>query len=274
MYKFSLGLCLLLLVFSSCKKNEPFTNAADGPIIDDSRSVLLKDIEAQNLPAPYFHFEYDAFHYVKKISFASQFFIYDVEYQNKRVKKMINEPNQDSLVYKYNNNDQVSSIYEFSGANGKLLFKYQFIYNTTGQLIQSFWYRYSQGVEADLIKRADLTYYVDGNLAFLYLYYAATPGTLALTSKEEFLDYDNKMNVDDITLLKDFFDSYLFLPQVRLQKNNPGRVNITSDVNEYQIANSYQYRNDLPLVKFSLVNQTKGGNGQGPIKVETDFTYY
>jgi hypothetical protein len=275
MYKLSLGLAFTLLIIIGCNKNVDLTRSSlPLPGINDARTILLKDIDAENLPAPYFHFEYDSMHYVKKISFASQLFVYHVEYENGRVKKMINEPNQNSLIYRYNDSNQVSAINEFSGATGKLAFKYQFAYNSAGQLVQFFSYKYSETGEADLIKRADLAYYADANLATLNLYYAQASGLLQWASKEEFFDYDKKPNVDDIILLKDFFSSYLFLPQVKLQINNPVRVNVTSDVNEYQISNSYEYQNNLPLVKFSLVNQTKGGNGQGPIQVSTHYSYY
>ncbi|MGZ3851414.1 MAG: hypothetical protein ACXVLT_01940 [Flavisolibacter sp.] len=274
MNKVSFGFALLTLLFISCNKTDQ--SPGDAPAkatTDDTRSVLLRDIEAENVPAPYFHFEYDSLHYAKKISFASELFVYDVEYENKRVKRMINEPDGNSLIYSYNTNDQVSAINEYS-LTGNLLFKYQFSYNAANQLVQAFWYKYSMSGRADLIKRADLTYYADDNLSTLNLYYPTASGELAWSSREEFFDYDNKTNVDDILLLKDFFGSYLFLPQVKLQKNNPTRERITSDVNNYETQNSFDYRNDLPIVKYSLVNQTKGGNGQGPIQVETHYNYY
>jgi hypothetical protein len=275
MYKLPGALALTLLIFIGCKKNDDLTrNSLPLPVVNDARTVLLKDIDAENLPAPYFHFEYDSLHYVKKISVASQLFVYDVEYENGRVKKMVNEPDQNLLLYTYNDKAQVSKIDEFSGTSGKLAFRYEFVYNPEGQLIQSFSYRFSGTGQADLIKRVDLIYYADGNLASLNLYYAAAPGASLLSSKEEFFDYDTKTNVDDIVLLKDFFGSYRFLPQVKLQKNNPKTVHISNDVNEYEISNSYEFRDDLPLTKYSLVNQTKGGNGQGPIQVSTHFSYY
>jgi hypothetical protein len=272
--KVSFGFLALTILFISCNKgDQPLVNSPTKTAVDDARPVLLKDMEAEHLPAPYFHFEYDTSHYVKKISFASQLFVYDVEYENKRVKKMINEPDANSLVYSYNANDQVSAIMEYS-SKGDLVFKYQFSYNSANQLTQAYWYKYSANGSVDVIKRADLAYFADGNLSTLNLYYPSGSGELTWSSKEEFFDYDNKTNVDDIVLLKDFFGSYLFLPQVKLQKNNPARERITSIVNDYEIQNSYDYRNDLPIVKYSLVNQTKGGNGQGPIQVATHYSYY
>lgn len=267
---------LLIIVATGCKKKDHLLDAlSPKPILDDARTVLLKDIQAQRLPSPYFHFEYDSFHYVKRVSFASDFLVYNVDYENKRVKKMANIMNGSALMYNYTN-AQVSEINEVSGVTGKLVFTYRFMYNTDNQLKQVFWYQYQLSGDPYLLKRADLVYHSDGNLASIDWYSALSTEPLSWSSREEFSDYDNKVNVDNITLLKGFyfFDSYLFLPQVKLQKNNPRKEHIISPVNEYDISNSYEYQNDLPVTKFSLVNQTKGGNGQGPIQVSEQFSYY
>jgi hypothetical protein len=258
-----------LVTLTCCKKKDRLTEPAS---IDDRRTVLLKDMDVEHLPSPYFHFEYDALHYVNKISFASEFFVYSVEYEHNRVKTIHSQPNGNTLVYVYNNG-QVSDINEFSGRTGTIAFTYHFTYDANHQLVQAFWYKYLDSGEASPFKRADLAYLADGNLASLDLYYAITPGQLSWSSKEEFSDYDSNTNVEDITLLKDFFDAYLFLPQVKLQRNNPMKEHIISDVNEYEISNAFDYQNGLPITKTSLVNQTKGGNGQGPIQGVTHFSY-
>ena len=275
MNKVFFGSVLLTLLFISCNKTDqaPASGPTAPATTDDARSVLLKDIEADNLPAPYFHFEYDSLNYVNKISFASHLLMYNVEYENKHVKRMISARDRNSLVYNYSANAEVSDIKEYSPAVN-LLFKYQFLYDSLNRLVQATWYKYSDIGREEVIKRADLSYYADGNLSTLDLYYPSATGQFAWSSTEAFFDYDSQTNVDDILLLKDFFGSYLFLPQVKLQKNNPTRERITSDVNDYETQNSFDYRNGLPVVKYSLVNQTKGGNGQGPIQVETHYTYY
>src|SRR3954470_19404693 len=131
----------IIVAIVSCKKKDIITDPVIvDSVISDARTVLLKNIEADRLPGPYYHFEYDSLHFVKRISFASDFFVYDVSYENKRVSKITNIINQNTLVYKYNNK-QVSDINEFSGINGKQVFNYHFSYNSGKQLVQVFWYR-------------------------------------------------------------------------------------------------------------------------------------
>lgn len=275
MKRFSFAFAILILV-TGCKKNDqiPVPEPVK-PVVADTRPVMLKNIEAERLPSPYYHFEYDALHYVKRVSFASDYFVYDVSYQNMRVSKLINVINKDSLVYKYTDG-QVSDIDEFSGRTGKLVFNYHLSYNSGKQLAQVFWYHYLDAGESFLYKRADLVYHPDGNLASIDWYYTLSPGPLNWSSRSEFSDYDSKTNSTDLVLLKEnwFFDSYLFLPQVTLQKNNPKKEHITSMENEFFISNSYDYQNDIPIAKYSLVNQTKGTNPAPLTQVATHYSYY
>ena len=79
----------------------------------------------------------------------------------------------------------------------------------------------------------------------------------------------------DFFLLKDFFDDVIFLPQVKLQKNNPGRVTITGTANDYELVNTYQYNSkQLPLSKTTRMKQVRG-TGSGQEVVLTDhYSYY
>ena len=90
---------ILLTAFIGCKKNENIPSPQPSLPADDARPVLLKEVVAQSLPSPYFHFTYDEHRYVKQINFASGFAIYNLEYENKRVKKMTNIQNNNSLLY-------------------------------------------------------------------------------------------------------------------------------------------------------------------------------
>src|SRR5262245_30582891 len=101
---FSHALVLMLsLALVCCNRKLDFPNPEGGGQLDDARAVLLKDINSHPLPTPYFHFEYDALHYVKRISFASDLFIYNVEYVDKRVIKMTELRNGNTLNYSYSN---------------------------------------------------------------------------------------------------------------------------------------------------------------------------
>jgi hypothetical protein len=263
---------LLSLTLVCCEKKTAFDKSESVTKFDDARTVLLKDINSHPLPTPYFHFEYDELHYAKRISFASDLFIYDVEYKDKRVIKMTNLRNPNTLYYSYDNG-QVSEINEFS--RGQKTYNYRFVYDGTHMLTQVFWTSFHDHPQGDIVKRADLTYQADSNLESISFYYANKPGdTLTFSSRDEFSEYDDKVNVDDITLLKGFFESYLFLPQVKLQKNNPMKERLTGAESEYQITSTYTYQNNLPIDKTSLVVQTRGRNNNGPTQVSSQYTYY
>src|SRR5215216_4178149 len=130
---------------------------------------------------------------------------------------MINSSNGHTMLYNYNNGF-VTRIDEFNSSNAKVM-DYEFVYNAIGKLIQVNWKKYS-GAQAVVNERKQvLTYLPDGNLASLAQYYLNN-GVLELTSTTEFSDYDDQVNVDDFYMLENFFDSFLFLPQVKLQQNN------------------------------------------------------
>ncbi len=279
MKKYILPIVILFLTVSiGCKKYNDTLPPEQPPLPipnDDVRTVLLKDVNALLLPGPYFHFTYDSLHYIKQISFASDFAVYDVEYQNKRVSKMINRVNDNKFIYQYSNN-RVSEITEFSGTTANKTFSYLLSYNLLNQLSQVDWIFFSDNGSINTVKKEVLTYLPTGNLAAMDHYYSIEPGQpLEWSGRDEFSDYDNKLNVDDFTVLKkDFFSAFLFLPQVRLQKNNPGRQHIVSTGNEFEIINSYQYQNGLPVSKTSIVTEKRGTVIQGPKTVTTQFSYY
>ncbi len=238
----------------------------------DTKTIPLKEIVAQSLPNPYFHFVYDSQQYVKEISFAAGFTIYSVEYENKRVKKMINKNNGNFLIYTYANN-QVSEINEFSGLTKHKIFSYRFSYNGSDQLIQVSWFDFFNDCNGSLFKKLELTYQTDGNLSTID-HYSIAAGQVNWEKTVQFSQYDNKINVDDFYLLEDFFDSYLFLPQVKLQKNNPGKQQITGSENDMEILYTYQYRDNLPVKKIGRMTQRRGGvNGQRT-EITNVFNYY
>src|SRR4051812_705167 len=114
-------IAVLLLIASACKKDSPAAVPVHDPAdtvltpvtapmgdtvdipLDDTARVLLKDIVSSGLPSPYYHFVYDAGRYATQISFASNFDIYNLTYQDKRLIKMVNSNNGDTMNYTYNN---------------------------------------------------------------------------------------------------------------------------------------------------------------------------
>jgi len=264
---------VILMMGISCKK-ECNTPPPPPPVsLDDARSVLLKDVIAERLPSPYFHFTYDNKKYVTQINFASGFSIYNVEYEKKRVKKMTNINNNNSILYSYSN-DQVSEINEFSGSTGNKNFSYRFSYNTNNQLIQVRWFDFSTNSNGDLYKTSELTYQMDGNLATIDHLHGVSPGQLGLSKRDVFSDYDTKTNVDDFYLLEDFFDTFLFLPQVKFQKNNPQKQRITGVDTDYDIVYTYEYQNNLPVKRTGIVTKTRGSGTGEPIQIFNHYNYY
>ena len=273
MKKYFIPLILLLAASVSCKKHYDTPQPQPSLPLDDVRTVLLKEVVAQSLPNPYFHFTYDNQQYVKQINFASGLFIYNVEYENKRVKKMTNIQNDNSILYSYNNN-QVSEINEFSGGTGNKAFMYRFTYNSGNQLTEVLWFEFSANPTGNLFKKAALTYHADGNLSTIEHYYNISGTQLTLEKTDKFSNYDNKINVDDFYLMKDFFDTYLFLPQEKLQKNNPLKQQITGVKNDYEISYTFQYQNNLPVKKTGMMRQTRGTSTGQSLQIINQFNYY
>ena len=119
-----------------------------------------------------------------------------------------------------------------------------------------------------------LTYQADGNLSTIESYFDITGGALSLEKTDRFSNYDNKTNVDDFYLVKEFFDTYLFLPQVKLQKNNPLKQQITGVQNDYEITYTYDFQNNLPVRKTGLMKQTRGSGSGQTLQITNQFNYY
>jgi hypothetical protein len=59
-----------------------------------------------------------------------------------------------------------------------------------------------------------------------------------------------------------------------LQKNNPGKVVVAGIANDFEFDNTYLYNDTLPVMKTSLMKQTRG-NGAGMTRTGvTRYTYY
>ena len=149
-------------------------------------------------------------------------------------------------------------INDFSGQTGNKIFSYRFSYNTLHQLTEIRWFEFSTNANGHLFKKALLAYQADGNLSTIESYFDISGGQLSLEKTDRFSDYDNKTNADDFYLVKEFFDTYLFLPQVKLQKNNPLKQQITGVHNDYEITYTYDFQNNLPVKKTGIMTQTRG----------------
>jgi hypothetical protein len=263
---------LLIASLASCKKEDANRPAEPQPIpVNDARTVLLKQVVAHNLPNPYFKYVYDAEKYVTEIGFASGLAVYTVAYEDKRVKKLTNIKNGHTMLYSYTNG-RVSRIDELDMANEKL-FSYEPTYNINGKLTQVLWREFEEDPAGHPFKKVLLSYHADGNLSQLETYYA-TGATMNLSITKQFSDYDNKTNVDDFYMMDEFFDTFLFLPQVKLQLNNPGKEKIIGAVSTFEINYQYEFSNHLPVKKSGTMVQTRGPNPGQSIQVGYQFTYY
>lgn len=269
------GILLLLGMFASCSKDKPTGPEPQPQPVDttsDARTILLKQIDEQRLPSPYFRFTYDQNKFVTDITFAAAIGVYKVEYENKRVKKLTNTKNGRVLKYVYDNN-RVTVINEFA-LSGKQRFRYDLSYNETGKLIQLDWVEFSDSESGVLFKQAKMSYHADGNLARMEVW-LNNAGSMELSLQQEFDEYQNTINVDDFYLVEEFFDSFLYLPQVKMQINNPRKHFIKSNTTTYEITYSYNFNSQqLPVKKSGVMVQTRGPEQGKTINISTTFSYY
>src|SRR6185503_14100156 len=192
------SLVLAFALASSCGRDAGPTAPVDQP--PPTSTVLLKDIVIPNLPAPFYHFEYDGGGRVVFASFASDFTRYDVTYDNGRLSEMRNNilVNHDRLEYVYDEAGRVGAV-KYRDSNGVVFTVLFFTYD--GQRLT--------GIERErkvtggfiIDKTMSMTYYGDGNLRELTEH---RPAIEALqdetTTVDRFELYDDKINVDAFSL--------------------------------------------------------------------------
>jgi hypothetical protein len=93
-----------------------------------------------------------------------------------------------------------------------------------------------------------------------------------------FENYDNKINVDDFSLIHDGIHDHLFLLQgFRLQRNNPGKVTFTGGPGlvSYKVDYTYIYNSDnTPSQQNGDLVFTAGSQTGQKFKTNTFYTYY
>lgn len=244
-------------LFAACSKREQKPVTPEPPVTD-ARTILLQTVLEKGLP-PQYRFTYDRNNFVTSINYADGFSIYNVEYENKRVKKLVNSRNNNYLLYHYQNNS-IDKIDEFDPLHNKLE-TYALLYNNTGKLVELDRFNCRENPNGALYKKEKLFYHPDGNLARLEQYFLSE-GTLKLLMTKEYNGYDNSINVDDFYKLHGFLESFLYLPQVKLQINNPKKEIIITEQNSFEINNTFEFSGNLPVKKMGDMIQTRGGNGQ------------
>lgn len=236
----------------------------------------LKEIVIPNLPAPYYHFEYDPAGHATFVSFASELTRYHLSYTGERLTEMRNDilVNHDRLAYVYDDRNRVALIRESDEA-GDVFMVVRFTYSGS-QLVAI---ERDRSAEGGFIvdKEMTLSYYPDGNLRELAVHRPAIAG---FQDEQRYADlyeeYDTTVNVDGFALLhEDFFDHLVLLPEVQLQRGNPHRVTRTGDglnfVSDYTFSFDGEGR---PLERTGQVTVTNGPTAGQQFQSGATFTYY
>jgi hypothetical protein len=228
----------------SCKK-EHRADLIEPPTVS-AKHILLKDISIPHLPAPYYHFEYNTDSLIRKADFASGYTIYDVLYSGSKISEMRNNiiVNHDTLRYVYDDTGKPTLIKFINATN--VVYRHAF-FTYDGNLIKEIEWDHKQLDGSFFIDRTlSFSFYPDGNVKTITEHRPPTVGVANYISVKTFEQYDDKINVDDFSLVHDGIHDHLFLLQgFRLQKNNPGKEMLSvNDTNLYTIDYTYTYNND------------------------------
>jgi hypothetical protein len=239
-------------------------------------AVLLKDIVIPNLPAPYYHFDYDSTGRVSGVSFASGFTMYGVVYQGDRISRLQNNTlgNQDRLEYSYDGDGRVTGI-NYVHPNDEVFTRLTLSYAGT-ELTGLERQRLMAGVFVE-DKTMAFSYSADGNLEEITEHRPAIAGFQPeTTTLDRFEQYDDGLNVDGFGLLhQEFFDHLVLLPGVQLQKGNPGRVTHTGDGTNYRVDTVYQYDDQgRPRSAIGDLVMLNGPDVGRHFQTDSEFSYY
>jgi hypothetical protein len=266
----------VLATVVACGGDSAVTDPGSAP--PPPAKVLLKDVQVDRLPSPYYHFDYDAAGTITGVSFASGLTSYGVSYLGSRIKELQNNSlgNRDRLVYAYDSDGRVVGVryVNSSGATFTIV-----IFTYDGDKLTEV--ERSRAVPGGFIidKTMTLSYWPDGNLRELAEHRPAIDGVQGESNGVvAFEQYDTGLNVDGFGLIHDdFFDHFVLLPGVQLQKNNPGRETRTGDGLTYVVDYTYAYDGaGRPVTKTGDLLIT-GGSGEDVgrrIQIGSSFTYY
>lgn len=268
---------VLVLFLFSCKK-EYTTIPNPPPPPEPVSKVLLKDITMAHLPSPYYHFEYNQDSTVSKVNFASGYTNYDVLYDGGRIGEMRNNilVNHDTLRYFYDPSGKLLAIKFINDAN--VTYRHV-IFSFNGNQVNEI--QWDQRVDDGgfLIDRTlALTYYPDGNLKTMIEHRPSIGGSPEITDTVLFEQYDDKINVEDFSLIHDGIHDHLFLLQgFRLQRNNPGKESFFGGVGliSYTVNYTYTYNSDhTPSSKSGDFLYTAGPDSGKRFQTSEFYTYY
>jgi hypothetical protein len=268
--RYILGLITLAMVLFSCERDKV------PPVVPPpAQPVLLKDIVVNNLPSPYYRFEYNSAGKVTRTTFSAGLMAYEVVYSNGHISELrnISGANNDRLVYIYNNQGYVDLI-KYITKTGVL---YKICYMTyNGTQLQKMEWEHKLPAGFILDRTLTFMYQADGNLLEMTDHRPLIPGEQPeATHIDRFEQYDTKINTDGFSLVHQNIDHLLLLPGVQLQKNNAQKLIRTGTGNTYTIDYTYTYNDkNTPLTKSGDAVFTSGPNNGQRFQVNTVFTYY
>lgn len=265
-----LSLCLF---FTSCKKED--STIKTPPPGDNAQ--FIKSIVYQGLPSPYYYFEYDANHRVSKAAFASGAFTYQLQYQGNQIKEMksIIASTKINASYQYDEAGRIGFV-KISSEDGSTTYKRGFLtYNVQGRLTELEW---------ELNTNAGFA--LQRTLSFLY---DNSGNVIELRDKRHFIEgkqqealyidkfeqFDDKVNMDDFTLLHEYSEHLVLFPGVQLQRNNPLKVTRTGDGVNYQITYNYTYNlHKQPVQRAGSMLITSGPESGQTFQLSAAYEYY
>lgn len=266
----SLSLTIALAAVVACGDSQGPSGDPGGP-----PAVLLKDVDVDHLPAPYYHFEYEPGGRISRLSFASGFLIYDLRYQAGRIAELRNTTagNMDRLQYVYDAAGRVEAV-NYLDPSGTVFARVRLTYD--GDKLSKLDRERNLAAGFTLEKTMSFSYYADGNLQEIVDHRPAMNGQEASTTVDRFEQYDDNINVTAFGLIhNDFFDHVVLLPNVQLQKGNPARETFTGGGVDYRFDYTYTYdAQQRPLVQDGTATILTGPDAGRIIPLHTAYSYY
>jgi hypothetical protein len=264
---------LLLMAFAiSCKKEK---NNIPPPVT--AAPILVKDIVHQNLPSPYYHFQYDSLGRVKRVEFSSGLAMYDVSWQQNRITEMKNTVmvNKDRITYEYDATGK-PAVVRIANEAGEIYRRAFLSYDAANRLMELEWEVRLTATGFAKEQELKFSYYPDGNLATLRDERVFIDGVQdAAVYTDRFELYDNKPNVDGFSLIHTTGRHLVLLPGIVLQKNNAGKIIRTGDGTNYRINYIIQYNNkNYPAQKNGEMEITSGPAAGTKLNLGTQLSYY
>lgn len=186
---------------------------------------------------------------------------------------MINTKSGDTLFYHYTAG-RVTAVMQYTELSKKTA-SYKMQYDQYGRLVSMLWFDFNTANPLDSVatRQVLLQYHFDRNLAKKDEFRADAAGKLQWTGAEEYENYGAERSVDAFALLKDSFDEFVFLPQVKLQQTTPALV-ISKGVNN-DSKTEYQYSsvNGLPTEKKGRMEFTRGADAGKVFNFVNRFEY-